>query len=51
MGWPAGWVTDVPDVTRNEALSICGDGVVPQQAEAAVRHLLQLRDTYARAAA
>lgn len=51
MGWPAGWVTDAPGVTRNEALSICGDGVIPQQAEAAVRHLLQLRDTYARAAA
>lgn len=45
MGWPDGWVTDVPDVTRNEALSICGDGVVPQQAETAVRHLLDVRAT------
>lgn len=43
MGWPAGWVTDVPGVTRNEALSICGDGVVPQQCEAAIRRLLDVR--------
>ena len=40
MGWPAGWVTDVPGVTRAEALSICGDGVVPQQAAAALRDML-----------
>lgn len=40
MGWPAGWVTDVPGITRNEALKACGNGVVPQQAIAALRHLL-----------
>jgi DNA (cytosine-5)-methyltransferase 1 len=40
MGLPAGWVTDVPGITRNEALRALGNGVVPQQAEAAVRHLL-----------
>lgn len=39
MGLPAGWVTDVPGVTRNEALKLCGNGVVPQQATAALRHL------------
>lgn len=40
MGLPAGWVTDVPDITRNEALRALGNGVVPQQAEAALRFLL-----------
>ena len=42
MGLPAGWITDVPGVTRNEALKLCGNGVVPQQAEAALRYLLPL---------
>ena len=36
MGLPAGWITDVPGVTRNEALKLCGNGVVPQQAHAAI---------------
>lgn len=36
MGLPAGWVTDVPGITRNEALKALGNGVVPQQAAAAV---------------
>jgi DNA (cytosine-5)-methyltransferase 1 len=40
MGLPAGWVTDTPGITRNEALKALGNGVVPQQAEAALRHLL-----------
>ena len=40
MGLPAGWITDVPGVTRNEALKACGNGVVPQQAIAALRHML-----------
>ena len=40
MGLPAGWVTDVPGITRNEALKAIGNGVVPQQAETAVRFLL-----------
>jgi DNA (cytosine-5)-methyltransferase 1 len=40
MGLPAGWVTDVPGITRNEALKLAGNGVVPQQAEAAIRFLL-----------
>lgn len=41
MGLPAGWVTDVPGLTRNQQLKALGNGVVPQQAEAAVRHLLR----------
>jgi DNA (cytosine-5)-methyltransferase 1 len=40
MGWPDGWVTDVPDISRNAALRICGNGVVPQQCAEAVRRLL-----------
>ena len=40
MGLPGGWVTDVPGITRNEALRLCGNGVVPQQAEAALREML-----------
>jgi DNA (cytosine-5)-methyltransferase 1 len=40
MGWPAGWVTDVPGITRNDRLKICGNGVVPAQAAYALRLLL-----------
>jgi hypothetical protein len=39
MGLPAGWVTDC-GLTRNEALKACGNGVVPQAAELALRQLL-----------
>lgn len=42
MGLPAGWITDVPGITRNEALRLCGNGVVPQQCAAALTHLLEL---------
>lgn len=42
MGLPDGWITDTPDVTRNEALRMCGNGVVQQQAEAAIRLLLPI---------
>lgn len=42
MGLPAGWITDVPGVTRNEALKLAGNGVCPQQCEAALRFLLPL---------
>lgn len=42
MGLPDGWITDVPGITRNEALKACGNGVVPQQAAAAIRHLLAM---------
>ncbi|MFC9085855.1 DNA cytosine methyltransferase [Nocardiopsis dassonvillei] len=41
MGLPEGWVTD-PDLAlpRTAQLQALGNGVVPQQARAAVRHLL-----------
>lgn len=41
MGLPDGWITDVPEVTRNEALKLAGNGVVPQQAEVALRFMLR----------
>ena len=41
MGLPAGHVTDVPGLTRNQQLKALGNGVVPQQAEAAIRLLHQ----------
>lgn len=40
MGLPAGWVTEVPGLTRNQQLSMIGDGVVPAQASAAFAELL-----------
>lgn len=40
MGLTDGWITDVPGITRNEALKACGNGVVPQQAYAAITHAL-----------
>jgi DNA (cytosine-5)-methyltransferase 1 len=40
MGLPAGWITDV-GLSRNEELKACGNGVVPQQAELALRMLLE----------
>ncbi|UCR74444.1 DNA methylase [Mycobacterium phage Ritam007] len=42
MGWPAGWVTEVPGISRNDQLRIIGNGVVPQQAAAALRWLLSI---------
>lgn len=41
MGWPAGWVTD-PEIglSRAQQLKAAGNGVVPQQAAAALRELL-----------
>lgn len=36
MGAPPGWIADVPGVTRNEALRMAGNGVVRQQALAAL---------------
>lgn len=42
MGLPDGWVTDT-STTRNEQLKALGNGVVPQQAAAAIRHLLAVR--------
>ena len=40
MGVPNGWIVDVPGISRNEALKAAGNGVVPQQAAAALRDML-----------
>lgn len=40
MGLPAGWVTDVPDLSRAQQLRALGNGVVPQQGAAAIQALL-----------
>lgn len=39
MMLPAGWITDIPGVTRNETLKMLGNGVVPPQAAAALRDM------------
>lgn len=41
MGLPAGWVTEVPGLTRNQMLSLLGDGVCPPQAAAAFSSLIE----------
>lgn len=41
MGLPEGWITDV-GVGRKEELKMAGNGVVPQQAELALRILLEM---------
>lgn len=40
MCLPDGWVTDVPGLTRSQQLKALGNGVVPLQAEAALRDML-----------
>lgn len=50
MGLPAGWVTDVPGLSRNAQLKALGNGVVPQQAEMALRLLLPALEREASAA-
>ena len=51
QGLPDGWVTDVPGITRNHALKALGNGVVPQQAGAAIPWLLDVMARGSRAAA
>lgn len=46
MGLPDGHVTAVPGLTRNQQLKALGNGVVPLQCEAALRHLQEVRDAY-----
>lgn len=41
MGLPPGYVTDMPGLLRDRQLRLLGNCVVPQQAAAAIRHLLQ----------
>lgn len=40
MGLPAGHVTAVPGLSRNQQLRLLGNGVVPQQGAAAIAYLL-----------
>jgi DNA (cytosine-5)-methyltransferase 1 len=40
MGLPPGWVTGIPGLSRTEMLHALGNGVVWQQAAAALRMLL-----------
>lgn len=40
MGIPGGWLTDIPGISRTEALKLCGNGVVPAQAAHALRLML-----------
>lgn len=40
MMLPEGWVTDLPDLSRAQALRLLGNGVVPPQAAAALVMLL-----------
>lgn len=47
MGWPAGWVTQVPGISRNDQLRIIGNGVCPQQAIAALYWLLRIAEVAA----
>lgn len=43
MGWPEGWVTDPAlGISRTDQLRIIGNGVVPQQAHAAISYLAQI---------
>lgn len=41
MGLPAGWICDVPGISRRESIELAGNGVVPQQAELALRVMLE----------
>lgn len=40
MGLPEGYLCDVPGITWNEVIAACGNGVVPQQAFAAITQML-----------
>ncbi|MGW3073529.1 DNA cytosine methyltransferase [Kitasatospora sp. NPDC001132] len=44
MGLAAGWVTDVPGLSRGQQLKAIGNGVAPQQAYTAYKHLLTYAD-------
>lgn len=47
MGLPTGHVTEVPGLSRNGQLRALGNGVVPQQAAAALRMLLNVEEVAA----
>jgi len=44
MGLPAGHVTGVPDLSRAAQLRLLGNGVLPHQAVAALRILLDTEE-------
>lgn len=44
MGLPAGHVTAVPGISRADQLKAIGNGVCPQQAVAALNHLLAMKE-------
>ncbi|MFE7139053.1 hypothetical protein ACFVAG_15020 [Streptomyces sp. NPDC057644] len=47
MGLPVGHVTAVPGLTRTQQLHALGNGVVPQQASAALRILHERHTAHA----
>jgi DNA (cytosine-5)-methyltransferase 1 len=51
MGLPDGWITAVPGLTRTQQIKLGGNGVVPRQAVAAYRYLLDVLERDARSAA
>jgi DNA (cytosine-5)-methyltransferase 1 len=51
QGLPEGWVTAVPGLTRNDQLRLLGNGVLPLQCAAALRHLATTLPRLARGAA
>ena len=40
MGAPEGWITDTPGISWNDKIKACGNGVVSQQAAAALKDML-----------
>jgi DNA (cytosine-5)-methyltransferase 1 len=42
MGVPAGRITNTPDLSRNQKLRLAGNGVMPAQAEYAIRELMTM---------
>lgn len=40
MGLPPGWVSEVPELSDTDAVKCLGNGVVPQQAVAALHHMI-----------
>lgn len=47
MGLPEGWITDVDGVSDRQAKAMCGNGVVPQQAAAALQTMALWRQVAA----
>ncbi|MFD7067521.1 hypothetical protein ACFV97_09850 [Streptomyces sp. NPDC059913] len=50
MGLPTGHVTAVPELSRTAQLKALGNGVVPQQATAALRQLIARQESDSRRA-